>query len=254
MKKTGIFLFSFYFWFILFFVALCFFPVAVLLWLFTFPFDRRLRILHYFTCFWSGFTLALNPLWKVRITGRERFDKERSYVIVSNHQSGTDIMVLFKLWLPYKWVAKRSLFRVPFIGWNMFLNRYIALDRGKKNSMVSMMDKAAETLRSGTSVMIFPEGTRSRDGKLQHFKTGAFHLAIKAGVPVLPVAIHGTAQAIDRKGFLILWNKNITATILEPVPFAEIKDKDPKEVAEMVQELINTSLFTAEAPHPYGGD
>ena len=242
MKKTGTFLFSVYFWTFLFFVAFCFYPVAVLVWIVTIPFDKKLRILHFFTCFWSDFTLSLNPLWKIRVAGKERMDKEQSYVIVSNHQSGADIMVLFKLWIPYKWVAKRSLFRVPFIGWNMHLNRYIALDRGKKNSMVNMMDKAANILRSGMSVMIFPEGTRSRDGRLQHFKTGAFHLAIKAGSPVLPVAIDGTAKAIDRRGFLILRNKNITATILDPIPFTEIKDKDPKEVAEIVQQLISDHL------------
>ena len=242
MKKIGTFLFSVYYWTILFLVAFCFFLVSLLVWTFTILFDKKLRILHYFTCFWSDFTLSLNPLWKVRVIGKERIDKNRSYVIVSNHQSGADIMVLFKLWLPYKWVAKRSLFRVPFIGWNMHLNRYIALDRGKKNSMVNMMDKAAGILRSGTSVMIFPEGTRSRDGKLKNFKAGAFHLAIKAGSPVLPVAINGTSKAIDRRGFLILRNKNITATILEPIPFTEIKDKDPKEVAEMVHQLISDFL------------
>jgi len=246
MKKTGSFLFSAYYWTILFLVGFCFFPVALLIWAFTVLFDKRLRILHYFTCFWSDFTFSLNPLWKVRVFGKERMEKDRSYVIVSNHHSGVDIMVLFRLWIPFKWVAKRSLFRVPFIGWNMHLNRYIALDRGKKNSMVSMMDKAAGILRSGISVMIFPEGTRSRDGQLKNFKTGAFHLALKAGSPVLPIAINGTAKAIDRKGFLILRNKNITATILEPIAFNEIKDKDPKEVAEMVQELISDFLREAE--------
>jgi 1-acyl-sn-glycerol-3-phosphate acyltransferase len=242
MKKTASFLYSAYFWTILFLVALCFFPIALLIWIITVLFDKRLRILHYFTCFWSDFTLSLNPLWRIRIFGKERIVRDRSYVIVSNHHSGVDIIVMFKLWIPFKWVAKRSLFRVPFIGWNMVLNRYIDLDRGKKNSMVGMLDKAAYVLHSGISVMIFPEGTRSRDGNLKNFKTGAFHLALKAGSPVLPVAINGTAKAIDKKGFLILKNKNITATILEPIPFNEIKDKDPKEVAEMVQELISEFL------------
>jgi 1-acyl-sn-glycerol-3-phosphate acyltransferase len=238
MSRLFVFLYSLYFWGILFLIGMVFFLVSVLLFLLTFLWDRQLRILHYYTCFWSAFTLAFNPKWKITVSGREHAVKGKPYIIVSNHQSGADVIVLFKLWLRYKWVAKKSLFRVPFIGWNMGLNRYISLERGKKNSMAKMFRDCKAVLDKGTSVMIFPEGTRSRDGHLQHFKSGAFHLAVETGLPLLPVVIEGTSAAIDRNGFLILRNKNIRATILPPVSPEEFAGMDPKDLAVLVHDRI----------------
>ncbi len=232
---------SLYFWLEMNIVSAILFPLSFLVYLFTFLFDKRLRLLHLYTCLWSFIILKINPMWRIRVGGRNNIDPGETYVMVSNHQSGADIIVLFLLWTHFKWVAKRSLFRYPFIGWNMHLNGYIALDRSSTGSMKKMMVDAARILREGNSIMIFPEGTRSKDGKIQPFKTGAFYLALENKRPILPVAISGTSQAIRKGGFLINKNFNIRATVLEPIPYADIKDSEPRAIAEMVRQRIRAA-------------
>ncbi|MCX6287454.1 MAG: lysophospholipid acyltransferase family protein [Bacteroidetes bacterium] len=232
------FLASCYFWFELFFISALLFPFSFLIFLLTFLFDKKLVILHQYTCIWSFIVLKANFMWRIRVIGRENIDKHETYVIVSNHQSGADIIVLYLLWNNYKWVAKRSLYNFPFIGWNMWLNRYIVVDRGKKSSMFKMMTDAAKTLKSGSSVMIFPEGTRSKDGRLQTFKTGAFHLALETGIPILPIVIKGTSMAIRKGGFLVNKNHDIQAKVLPPIPFTAFRGMDPKEVTFMVYNIM----------------
>ncbi|MCX6281892.1 MAG: lysophospholipid acyltransferase family protein [Bacteroidetes bacterium] len=238
MNKILRFLSSCYFWFELFFISALLFPVSLAIFILTFLFDRKLVLLHQFTCAWSFIVLKANFMWRIRVVGREKIDKHETYVIVSNHQSGADIIVLFLLWNNYKWVAKKSLYSFPFIGWNMWLNRYIVIDRGKKSSMVKMMEDASKTLKSGSSVMIFPEGTRSKDGKLQAFKTGAFHLALQTGKPILPIVISGTSMAIRKGGFLVNKNHHIQAKVLTPIPYSSIQGMDPKNVTQMVHEMM----------------
>jgi len=233
---------SCYFWFELFFISALLFPGSLIIFFLTCLFDRRLIIMHQYTCCWSYIVLKLNFMWKIRVIGRQNIRKDETYIMVSNHQSGADIIVLFLLWNSFKWVAKRSLYYFPFIGWNMWLNRYIALERGKASSMRRMMAEAKKTLKSGSSLMIFPEGTRSRDGNLQQFKTGAFHLALETGKPVLPIVIKGTFKAIRKGGFLVNKNHDIQAKVLPPVLFETIKGMDAKEVTSLVHHLIQTEL------------
>jgi 1-acyl-sn-glycerol-3-phosphate acyltransferase len=236
---------SCYFWFEVFAVAALMTPISVIIFILTIGFDKKLTLLHRYTCLWAYISLKINPLWKVRVIGREKINRKATYVMVSNHQSGADIIVLFLLWNHFKWIAKGSLFRAPFIGWNMSLNGYIALDRGSMTSIRKMMTEAGELLREGNSVMIFPEGTRSADGNLQPFKTGAFLLALQNQVPILPVAISGTAKAIRKNGFLINRNPFISATVLEPIPFSEIKSKEPKEIAGLVHAKITEAIHSS---------
>jgi 1-acyl-sn-glycerol-3-phosphate acyltransferase len=242
MGKIGQYIISLYFWCGLFFFSAVLFPLSFLIWFLTFPFDRRLFIMHKYACLWSTIVLSLNPIWRIRVTGKEKIDKKATYVMVSNHQSGMDIIVLFKLWTHFRWISKKSLFYIPFIGWNMWLNRYISLERGKSSSMRKMMADAEKTLKEGNSVMMFPEGTRSRTGKIQPFKTGAFHIAQNARVPVLPIAISGTFDSVRKGGFLVIKNYNIRAEVLDPVPYETIANLEPKEVAERVHRLISEKL------------
>jgi len=246
MKRLIRFLASVYFWFELFFISGILFPLSFLLYILTAPFDRRLFVMHKYTCIWSFIVLTINPLWRIKVGGRKKIKPDETYVMVSNHQSGADIIVLFLLWAHFKWVAKKSLFYYPFIGWNMKLNRYISLERGKGSSMRKMMADAAKTLKEGNSVMIFPEGTRSPDGRLQNFKTGAFHLALENHRPILPIAISGTSKAIRKGGFLVNKNYNIRASVLEPIPYESFKNLDSKEVALLVHEKINDVLVRNE--------
>ena len=240
--KFADYLVSCYFWFTLFFISGLLFPVSFLIWILTVLFDRKRFILHKFTCLWSDIILRINPYWKVRIEGREKISPGTVYIMVSNHQSGADILVLFKLYNHYKWVAKQSIYYYPFIGWNMWMNGYIPIVRTKRRSKLMMIGKAAEAVMKGNSVMIFPEGTRTRDGNLQPFKTGAFRLALESRSPVLPVAIIGTYHAIRKDSLLIHKNYGIKVVVLDPVSYEEIKDLEPKEVATRIHDLILARL------------
>lgn len=153
-------MFSVVFWLFIGVSSVLFFPVALLIWALTAPFDRRLALLHQFTCLWASIYSWLNPAWRVRVAGRERIRRGATYVMVANHLSFLDILVLFRLFAHFKWVSKAEMFRIPCVGWNMALNRYIRLRRGNPESIARMMDACAHTLAAGSSIMIFPEGTR----------------------------------------------------------------------------------------------
>jgi len=133
--------------------------------------------------------------------------------------------VLSNLPREMKWLAKRSLFQIPWIGWAFRLVGDIPVERGDAASAAVVMQQARDYLAHGMSVMIFPEGTRSRDGQLLPFKAGAFKLALDAGVPILPIAISGTAQGMP-KGSPWVRPTNIVVRVLEPIPTAGLVSKE----------------------------
>jgi 1-acyl-sn-glycerol-3-phosphate acyltransferase len=221
-------------------------PLAVVVWALTAPFDRRLRTLHLFTCFWASLYTWLNPAWRVSIEGRERIRPGETYVMVANHLSLIDILVLFRLFTHYKWVSKIENFRVPLIGWNMTLNRYIKLRRGDKSSVVRMMKACHETLDGGSSIMMFPEGTRSPTGRMRSFKTGAFEIAKEAHVPILPIVITGSANALPKRGFVLQGRHPIHVTVLEPVAYESFAHESVDQICERTRALIAEQLGEKE--------
>ncbi len=194
-----------------------FFAGAALVLAATFLFDRRRVALHLYSCFWASFYVYMNPLWRCRVVGRERLPWRGPAVIVANHLSLVDILVLYGLYRPFKWVSKAELFRVPFVGWNMSINQYVSLSRGDRDSIRKMWARCLELLRQGSPVLIFPEGTRSDTGRLQAFKDGAFKLASEAGCPLIPVAIAGTAQSLPKRGLVLRNRMEARVTVLEPL-------------------------------------
>ncbi len=210
--------------------------------IFTFPFDPRRRVLHRMACLWADTLLVLNPWWKATITGLDRIVPGTVYIIVANHQSGLDIILLFKLRILFRWVAKQELFSFPFIGWGMRLCGYIPLERSRGRSQLRMMGSASEALAEGDSVILFPEGTRSPDGNLQPYKSGAFRLAIETQMPILPVAISGTTHAIRKNGLTVHRNRTIRMEVLDPIPFEAFREMDPKAIAGMVNNLTERAL------------
>ena len=242
---------SLLFWGFIAISSILLFPVALLIWVITRPFDRRTRLLHQFTCFWASLYTWLNPLWRVRITGKQHIRPEVTYVMVSNHLSLVDILVLFRLFVPYSWVSKEENFSVPFIGWNMRLNGYIPLKRGDKASAVEMMDACRTTLRGGTSIMMFPEGTRSRTGDLQEFKPGAFSLARETGSPLLPIVLDGSARALPKRGFVLRGRSDIAVHVLPEVPVEADDPRSATDLADVVRERIADELAQM---HPQGAD
>jgi 1-acyl-sn-glycerol-3-phosphate acyltransferase len=195
------------YWIFVIAVAVVMFPIAFVIRIVTAPFDRRRAVLHAFTCVWAGLYTWCNPVWRVEVVGREHAnlrllpdDTTPVYVIVANHLSLVDIFVLHRLFAHFKWVSKIENFKLPFIGWNMTLNGYVALRRGDKESVRAMLAECKRLLAAGSSILMFPEGTRSKTGELKAFKPGAFELAIAAGLQVLPVAVSGTFRALPKHG------------------------------------------------------
>ena len=137
------------YWIFIILSSVAMFPVALLCWALTLPFDRRRVILHRLTCFWASLYTWLNPAWPVKVVGREKIDPNETYVMVANHQSLLDIFVLFRLFRHFKWVSKVENFRIPFIGWNMRLNQYIELKRGDRSSVAIMLRACRENLAAG---------------------------------------------------------------------------------------------------------
>ncbi len=225
----------------------CFFLVAFVIKMLTFLFDRRLVLLHRFASVWGSFYLWTMPLWKVEINGREKIRHDATYVAVSNHQSMVDILLGYRLFFHFKWIAKAELFWVPFIGWNMLLNRYVFVRRGDRKSILEMMKKAEKHLQRGNSVYIFPEGTRSETGEVQKFKSSAFTLAKRVGVPILPIAISGSTLALPKVELLIRGRHHMRVTVLDEIPAEVVAEMSARDLAEMVQAKIEAYV---EPPVP----
>lgn len=216
--------------------ALCF-CIALLIWLLTSWWDRRLVVLHQFTSFWAHMYIWVMPAWSVRISGREKL-VDQPMVMVSNHQSLLDILVAFGIFFPFKWVSKAEIFKAPFIGWNMRLNRYIQIVRGDKESGRKMLADCEQALQQGSAVYLFPEGTRSQTGLLRDFKPGAFILAHQAKVPIQPLVINGTKNALPKHSIGFHGHHPIDLRILEPIPYQAFAELSVEETAQMVRELI----------------
>ncbi len=230
---------SLVFWTFLVLTSLALFPLAVVTWALTVAFDPRLVVLHRVTCFWGSLYTWLNPLWPVTVEGRERIQPDRAYVMVANHVSLLDILVLFRLFTHFKWVSKIENFRVPFIGWNMSMNRYIEVRRGSRESVIRMMELCRLALSAGNSIMMFPEGSRSADGRLKPFKPSAFELAVEAGSPVLPIVLQGTARALPTRGFVLRGRHLIRIRILDEIASDGF---DPLELTDHVRTVIAREL------------
>ena len=193
-------------------------------------FDKKRCLAHKQCFWWSDAIIGLNPYWNVHIAGSENIDKKRTYIIIANHQSLADIVLIYQTKMQFKWVAKKSLFKVPFIGWSMSLARHIKLERGNFGSIKKVYREAAEWLRGGMSVLFFPEGTRSQTNEIGDFRNGAFKLAIKERVPILPIVFEGTGTAIP-KGSWIFATK--TTAKLKILPAIETTNYLPQDFAKL---------------------
>jgi 1-acyl-sn-glycerol-3-phosphate acyltransferase len=215
-----------------------FFIISLLIWAFTNLFDKRLVLLHLFSSFWASFYLWCLPAWSVTINGRKKMDRKKRYIIVSNHQSQLDILVAFGLFFPFKWVSKAEVFKLPFIGWNMKLNKYIGLKRGHKNSIKQMLAACKKALEQGCSVYFFPEGTRSQTGQLKKFMPGAFLLAKRMKLPILPIAINGTMAALPKHTLSFTGKHEMSLTVLDEIPYEKFAHLSLEEIANMVRDII----------------
>ena len=196
-------------------VLLGFFYVGAV-WLVTAPFDRgryhagrafrQLAVSH----------VALTRLWRFETEGEPPEGPRRPYVVVSNHESYADIVLMSHFPWEMKWLSKHTIFQIPVMGWMMRMALDVPVRRGQRESAVAALNECRDRLARRVSVMIFPEGTRSRTDELLPFKDGAFHLAIQARVPILPVALAGTRDCMA-KGSFAFRRAHARARVLSPI-------------------------------------
>ncbi|NOQ66146.1 MAG: 1-acylglycerol-3-phosphate O-acyltransferase [Desulfobacterales bacterium] len=180
----------------------------------------------------------------VSVTGTKNLDSGKPYIFAANHQSQFDILALQGfLGMDFRWLAKKELFQVPIWGPAMRRAGYIPVDRSHGRQALKSIGEAAQKISAGTSVIIFPEGTRTRDGKMQDFKSGAMVLAIKSGVDIVPVAIKGTYEILP-KGKLLMNPGNVLIRIGNPIATKNYTSKDRHVLAKVLQEKVTELLNT----------
>ncbi len=198
------------------------------------------RIGSFFGMMWAKSSGLLTPMF-VEVTGKENIKKNESYVIVANHQSQYDIFVLYGwLGIDFRWIMKKELRNAPFIGYASAKVGHIFIDRSSPVAALKSIEDAKKQLINGTSVVVFPEGTRSRTGKMKKFKKGAFKIAHQLELPILPVTLVG-ANAIMGPGFLNVMPGKVELKIHEPIDMNKYKDK-PDELIEVTRSVIESGL------------
>lgn len=223
--------------------------VLVILWLplmtivrvVTAPFDKGR--------YWTGFLFrklpvvhqTLNPLWSFRVSGAIPANPRRPYIVVANHESFVDILLISHLPFEMKWLSKIEMFRIPVLGWLMRLADDVRLTRGEASSAADAMQQCADRLEKKVSVMIFPEGTRTRNGELGKFKNGAFRLAIDTGVDILPIAVSGCRTALRPND----WRLGVSTAevrVLEPISVTGLTMDDLYDLRDQVRDRIEHEL------------
>lgn len=242
MQQLSRSLWSVWSWFVFGAVILLWLPMMAVVWLVTAPFDP--------SRYWCGYLFRkltvvhekLNPLWTFRVGGTMPANPRNPYVVVSNHESFVDILLISHLPWEMKWLSKKELFKIPVAGWLMRMARDVEVDRSDRASGSKALVECRKRLDDHVSVMIFPEGTRSTSGDLLPFKDGAFRLAIEAGVPILPLAVHGAATALPKHDWRF-GRSTAEVRVLEPISTEgmTLDDVDRLKVqvrARIVDELV----------------
>jgi 1-acyl-sn-glycerol-3-phosphate acyltransferase len=236
-------LFSALYWSLFVVITVVLFLGALGIWLLTLAFDPDRRLLHRYTCWWSQLYLVCLPGCRIRVEGRQKILPNTAYVFVANHQSVTDTMVLAALAVPFKWVSKKEVLRIPCIGWNLLLNRHVIVDRGNIRSVPQTMAICRHWLERGIPLMMFPEGHRSPTGELLKFHGGAFKLAAEAGCAVVPIVVNGT-HGIYRGLRVKPFPGTITIQILDPLTVADAGGR-PDKLRDLVHEQMTQTLAQA---------
>ena len=227
-------------WLILSLFVLVYTPIVAVIRLLTWPFDRGAYAAGYVFRKVVVPPSALNPLWTFRTSGELPEDMRRPYVVVANHESFVDMLLISHLPTEMKWLSKAEIMKIPLLGWMMRLARDIPLSRGDRNSASDALDQCRQRLADNVSVMIFPEGTRSTTDDLNKFKPGAFRLAIEGGYPILPMAIHGTRDCL-RPNDWRMGRALAEVRVLEPIETAGLTRSDLPELRDRVRAMISAT-------------
>jgi 1-acyl-sn-glycerol-3-phosphate acyltransferase len=205
-------------------------------------FDRHGKSAYRASQIWTALILRMGGI-ALRVSGQEYIDSRQSYVFMVNHQSNLDIPVLVQSLVNFqlRWIAKRELLWIPFFGWAMWASRHITIDRGDPLAAIKSLKRAKERMAAGISIVVFPEGTRSRDGKLLRFKKGGFLLAAQSNRPIVPVTINGSRQVLPA-GAWRLRGGTVDVTISEPIAVDGFGPGTLRHLSNQVRQAIETNL------------
>lgn len=191
--------------------------------------------------FWARLT-AYAAFMRLRITGRDNIDPSQSYVIVVNHQSAMDIIALYGwLGIDFRWVMKQEIRKVPFLGYACYRVGHVYIDRKNQAAAIQSLEAAKERIHSGTSVLFFPEGTRTASSALKPFKKGAFKMALDLGLPILPITLNGTDHVMPTKSLDLMPGK-VDLTIHKAIATDGMTEADIEDVMQKSFDAINSGL------------
>jgi len=233
-------------WFTFGVLVVVWLPLMAIVWLVTAPFDKGR--------YWTGYVFRklpvvhrhINPFWKFRVSGTLPENPRRPYIVVSNHESFVDILLISHLPFEMKWLSKVEMFKIPVVGWLMSLANDIRLSRGEISSAADAMKQCADRLSKKVSVLIFAEGTRSTTGELGKFKNGAFRLAIETGCPILPVAVHGCHTALRPKDWRMAYS-TAEVRVLEPIEVEGLTTRDMYALRDKTRNRIAAEIEVLRA-------
>jgi 1-acyl-sn-glycerol-3-phosphate acyltransferase len=197
---------------------------------------------HNVAILWSRTLFALGPAWTAEVRGRENLPPSRMpYVMVANHTSSADIWAFFLIGGQFRWVSKDAMFKIPLVGKAMKWAGYVPVSRGHRRSQLQALAASRRWLQEGIPMAFFPEGTRSEDGEVKEFKSGAFKLAQEENVPIVPIALRGTRDMlVKNSGFPR--KAHLDIEILPPVH--ALPGEDQKDFAERVRQMISSKLLS----------
>jgi 1-acyl-sn-glycerol-3-phosphate acyltransferase len=212
-------------------------------------FDRGGRTQHWFAHTWAAMILKTAGI-RVHAEGLDHIDPAQPAVYAANHLSALDIPVLYaSLPTQFRILAKRELFRYPFLGWHLTRSGQIPIDHGDARASLRGLNRASDSLRKGMPLVIFPEGGRSRDGRLQNFMGGAFYMAIKAQAPVVPVVLVGTYEHLPMNSFHLRPGR-IEMIVGEPIPTTGMVPREMNKLADRVREVMADIYYSRSQVAP----
>ncbi len=221
-------------------------PVFLLVWICTFWWDKRRVVTHFMGTFWAWHYQSLVPQWKLSLEGREKIPWNRTVVLVSNHRSQVDILALYKLRRPFKWTSKAENFKLPFVGMVLSLTNSIKIRRGSIRSGSAFISQAEAALKKGSSILLFPEGTRAKTNTMRPFKEGAFLLAKRTGSPIIPIVITGSENTFPLGSLVLIGNARIRIRVLDEIPAETVTGMEVKALMELVRKRMEEELKQLE--------
>ncbi len=245
-------LYSIFAWIAMAITSIVITPFFLLVWVSTFWWDRRRVATHMMGTFWAWHYQSLIPFWKLHLEGRKKIPWNRPVVMVANHRSLVDILALYKIRRPFKWSSKDENFKLPFIGMVLSLTNSIRIKRESLRSGAQFLSQAETEIAKGSSILLFPEGTRSKTKEMRRFKEGAFLLARKMNCGVIPIVHIGSEKTFDRGSWMLKGKTHIHIRVLDEIPAEEVETLEVKELMMLVRKKMEEGIAMLEQEKEVG--